>query len=468
MADIKRITCVASAIILLSGFIQVATAQDVPKLDIPRMKYIEIFLDKLSGNDASTIEHNRFHDEIVLELLIQISRLDDNQCTLTAASEYWGYFKYSINLLREKLGYREGAYPPMDMWLTAQTTGAVYQRGCASADVQLILENSVQYALGQQQPVPYELAEGKTVSKLSYPFIDYYCRSPGRYDPECSNLIGFMKGRPEPSCSDGLRIPAAPEPPKVVWCVYEMPISSDTRRNFNKAFTYWYQRVPDNLDSLHVHGVDQFSSIAPVAVEACPKDHRAAASLSGDRYGTPITRLPGVITGMPEPSSSVRNPRCEEVRAAKPDVTTENLQEAEGRRGTQEAPAITIEEAEGTTGLAANFAGEYQVTPSGLRYGVLQMGNGAKPTATNTVWIHYRGSLLDGTEFESSYARNQPLSISLNRAIAGWTEGLQLMPVGSKFIFKIPPDLAYGKQGAGPIPPNSTLIFEMELLAIEK
>ena len=109
-----------------------------------------------------------------------------------------------------------------------------------------------------------------------------------------------------------------------------------------------------------------------------------------------------------------------------------------------------------------------QTTASGLQYKVVTMGDGAKPAAEDTVKVHYRGTLLDGTEFDSSYARNEPISFGLNRVIPGWTEGVQLMPVGSKFMFYIAPELAYGEGGGGPIPPNSTLIFEVELLDIEK
>ncbi len=124
--------------------------------------------------------------------------------------------------------------------------------------------------------------------------------------------------------------------------------------------------------------------------------------------------------------------------------------------------------AEGQKFLAENISKEgVQTTESGLQYKVLTMGEGAKPAATNTVKVHYRGTLLDGTEFDSSYARNEPISFALDRVIKGWTEGVQLMPVGSKFIFYIAPDLAYGAAGGGPIPPNSTLIFEVELLDIE-
>lgn len=122
---------------------------------------------------------------------------------------------------------------------------------------------------------------------------------------------------------------------------------------------------------------------------------------------------------------------------------------------------------EGEKFLAENKLKEgVQTTASGLQYKVLSMGEGAKPAATDTVKVHYRGTLLDGTEFDSSYARNEPISFALNRVIAGWTEGVQLMPIGSKFMFYIAPDLGYGEGGGGPIPPNSTLVFEVELLDI--
>jgi len=124
--------------------------------------------------------------------------------------------------------------------------------------------------------------------------------------------------------------------------------------------------------------------------------------------------------------------------------------------------------AEGQKFLAENKIKEgVQTTATGLQYKVLTMGDGAKPAATDTVKVHYRGTLLDGTEFDSSYARNEPISFALNRVIAGWTEGVQLMPIGSKFMFYIGPELAYGSGGGGPIPPNSTLVFEVELLDIE-
>lgn len=107
------------------------------------------------------------------------------------------------------------------------------------------------------------------------------------------------------------------------------------------------------------------------------------------------------------------------------------------------------------------------VTDSGLQYEVITSGDGPRPQATDTVRVHYRGTLIDGTEFDSSYARGEPAVFPLNRVISGWTEGLQLMPVGSKYKFYIPSDLAYGGRNQGTIGPNSTLQFDVELLGIE-
>lgn len=108
------------------------------------------------------------------------------------------------------------------------------------------------------------------------------------------------------------------------------------------------------------------------------------------------------------------------------------------------------------------------VTNSGLQYEVITMGEGNKPSAADTVKVHYHGTLITGEVFDSSVDRGQPISFPLNGVIAGWTEGVQLMPVGSKFKFYIPYDLAYGERGAGEdIAPFASLIFEVELLGIE-
>ena len=128
----------------------------------------------------------------------------------------------------------------------------------------------------------------------------------------------------------------------------------------------------------------------------------------------------------------------------------------------------TVKE-EGEKFLAENALKDgVKVTESGLQYEVLKMGRGKKPAATDRVKVHYHGTLIDGTVFDSSVERGEPTSFGLNQVIAGWTEGLQLMPVGSKFRFYIPQELGYGSRNAGSIPPYSTLIFEVELLGIEK
>ena len=105
-------------------------------------------------------------------------------------------------------------------------------------------------------------------------------------------------------------------------------------------------------------------------------------------------------------------------------------------------------------------------TKSGLKYRRLQEGNGKKPKVTDRVKVHYTGSLIDGTKFDSSYDRGEPITFQLNQVIPGWTEGLQLMDEGSKYLLFIPYNLGYGEQQAGSIPPGSTLIFEVELLEI--
>jgi FKBP-type peptidyl-prolyl cis-trans isomerase len=145
----------------------------------------------------------------------------------------------------------------------------------------------------------------------------------------------------------------------------------------------------------------------------------------------------------------------------------------------QTAARARQEEARNQESASAKQAGEQFLTanrskegvvelPSGLQYKILQQGNGPKPTADDTVVCNYRGTLVNGEEFDSSYKRGEPATFPVNRVIKGWTEALQLMPVGSKWQLFIPPQLAYGERGAGngDIPPNSTLIFEVELISI--
>ena len=135
------------------------------------------------------------------------------------------------------------------------------------------------------------------------------------------------------------------------------------------------------------------------------------------------------------------------------------------------ANATTPEEnkAAGMAFLAENAKKPNIVTTaSGLQYEVLTKGTGASPSASDSVTVHYRGTTIDGTEFDSSYSRGAPATFPLNRVIAGWTEGVQLMKEGAKYRFYIPSDLAYGSRGAGQaIGPNSTLIFDIELIKVQ-
>jgi FKBP-type peptidyl-prolyl cis-trans isomerase len=143
--------------------------------------------------------------------------------------------------------------------------------------------------------------------------------------------------------------------------------------------------------------------------------------------------------------------------------------EAQANAQKKEQEAAEANMKEGQDFLAANKAKEgVKTLPSGLQYKVEKEGTGPKPAATDTVVCNYRGTFIDGKEFDSSYKRGQPATFPVTGVIKGWTEALQLMPVGSKWELFIPPDLAYGPRGAGGvIGPNATLIFEVELLSIK-
>ena len=169
----------------------------------------------------------------------------------------------------------------------------------------------------------------------------------------------------------------------------------------------------------------------------------------------------------------------EDARAGRePAVPQDTLAAVMSRFGAQiqeEQNAMRAEAAqrnleEGAAYQAENAAKEGVVTTdSGLQYEVIRQGDGARPEATDRVTIHYRGSLTDGTEFDSSYGRGEPITLQVDGFISGFSEGLQLMSVGSHYRFVIPGEIGYGAQGSPPtIGPNQTLVFEVELLEIEQ
>jgi FKBP-type peptidyl-prolyl cis-trans isomerase FkpA len=151
-------------------------------------------------------------------------------------------------------------------------------------------------------------------------------------------------------------------------------------------------------------------------------------------------------------------------------VSQEFSRKMQGKMEAERKAAGDTNKADGDKFLAANKGKPgVKTTASGLQYLVVTQGTGPKPAASDTVRVHYTGTLLDGTKFDSSVDRGEPAEFPLSGVIPGWTEGLQLMPVGSKFKFWIPSNLAYGEQGTpGPIGPNQTLAFEVELLEIVK
>jgi FKBP-type peptidyl-prolyl cis-trans isomerase FklB len=156
----------------------------------------------------------------------------------------------------------------------------------------------------------------------------------------------------------------------------------------------------------------------------------------------------------------------EEAQAVLNEVQTEIKKQQQEK--TQQAAAAN--KTEGEAFLAANKSKDGVVTlPSGLQYKILTAGTGPKPTASDSVKCNYRGTLINGTEFDSSYKRGQPATFAVGQVIKAWTEALQLMPAGSKWQLFVPSSLAYGERGAGAeIGPNATLIFEVELLSIEE
>lgn len=168
-----------------------------------------------------------------------------------------------------------------------------------------------------------------------------------------------------------------------------------------------------------------------------------------------------VAAGVLDALSGKANPLSQEQMMA----AFEEMQEIMSEKEAEKSKMAAVE---GDTFLAQNATKEgILVTESGLQYEILQAGDGEKPSAESTVSTHYHGTLIDGTVFDSSVERGQPAQFPVNRVIKGWTEALQMMPVGSKWRLYIPHNLAYGPQGSGgKIAPFSALIFDVELLAI--
>lgn len=208
---------------------------------------------------------------------------------------------------------------------------------------------------------------------------------------------------------------------------------------------------------------------APAAPEATPANVSYA-------YGTMIAKQlkqMGIAVDQAELSKGIsdtlegKQPRFSQAEAQKVIMAFQEKKMKEDEANAAGAAGKNKEE--GAAFLAKNGKREgVTTTKSGLQYEVLKKGDGAKPAATDTVKVHYHGTLLNGTVFDSSVERGEPTTFPLNGVIPGWTEGVQLMNVGSKFKFAIPSNLAYGDRGAGgDIGPGATLIFEVELLAIE-
>ncbi len=152
-------------------------------------------------------------------------------------------------------------------------------------------------------------------------------------------------------------------------------------------------------------------------------------------------------------------------------VVQEYMMKLQKDQMAEEAKAGEASRMKGEEYLATNGKRDGVITtPSGLQYEVITMGTGDKPAATDRVRVHYAGTLIDGTEFDSSYKRGEPAEFGVNQVIPGWVEAIQMMPAGSKWKLHIPSDLAYGPGGApgGSIPPNSVLVFDVELLEVLK
>jgi len=230
------------------------------------------------------------------------------------------------------------------------------------------------------------------------------------------------------------------------------------------------------------HRILALALVASLAA-ACSKKDQGAADFTTDaqKFGyaigvdigkslTPVkddVDTAALMMGIEETLGG-KTPRLDD--AAREQIKTEVSRRLQQKQMEERTAKAAAAKAAGEKFLAENGKREgVKTTASGLQYEIVQAGAGATPKATDKVTVHYKGTLIDGTEFDSSYARGEPVTFPLGNVIPGWTEGLQLVKAGGKARLYVPSSLAYGERGAGAkIGPNETLIFEVELVAIEK
>ena len=219
-------------------------------------------------------------------------------------------------------------------------------------------------------------------------------------------------------------------------------------------------------------GCNDKAATTKAAVKLDNETNKASYSI-GLQFGSQMIKIKDMIN-----KDAIIEGFKDSLEGKEPQLTAEEMQTTmqafqktmmDAQKAKQEQMAASGK-AEGDKFLTANKAKEgVKSTESGLQYKVITAGTGATPKATDTVVTHYKGTLIDGTEFDSSYKRNTPATFPVNGVIKGWTEALQLMKVGAKWQLFIPAELAYGERGAGAeIGPNQVLIFEIELLEIKK
>ncbi len=217
-----------------------------------------------------------------------------------------------------------------------------------------------------------------------------------------------------------------------------------------------------------------FSLVAVVGLSACTKDvklddqKKKMSYAIGQQIGESI-KSQGLAVDADVLAVSIKDVMAGQKSRLTPEEMQATMMAAQQEMITKQAAEGEANAKKGADFLAANKAKEGVVTtPSGLQYKVVTPGKGATPKDSDSVVCHYKGTLIDGTEFDSSYSRNEPAEFPVNGVIAGWTEALKTMKEGEKRQLFIPSDLAYGPQGRPGIPPNSVLLFDIELISVKK